>query len=67
LDALVYAGPALQAAYQLVGAHHLLFGTDQPFSVSDPDRNISMLQAELHNKNDLDAVMHANAAVLFNL
>ena len=64
---MVYARPALQAAYQLVSAHHLRFGTDQPFSVSGSDKNISMLQVELHNKNDLDAVVHANAAVLFNL
>lgn len=67
LDALVYAGPALQAAYRLVGAQHLMFGTDQPFSVSDPDKNIKMLQAELRNKNDLDAVMRNNAAAFFDL
>ena len=67
LDALVYAGPALQAAYRLVGAQHLLFGTDQPFSVSDPEKNIQMLQTELQNKNNLDAVMQANAATLFGL
>ncbi len=67
LDALVYAGPALQAAYRLVGAQHLMFGTDQPFSVSDPDKNINMLQEELPNKNELEAVMHSNAAAFFGL
>jgi aminocarboxymuconate-semialdehyde decarboxylase len=67
LDALVYAGPALQAAYRLVGAQHLLFGTDQPFSVSDPDKNIKMLQTELQNKKDLDSVMHNNAVAFFDL
>ncbi len=67
LDALVYAGTALQAAYRLVGAQHLMFGTDQPFSVSDPDKNIKMLQVELQNKNDLDAVMHDNAVAFFDL
>jgi len=67
LDALVYAGPALQAAYRMVGARRLLFGTDQPFSVSDPDKNIQMLKAELPNQTELEAVMHKNAMDFFNL
>lgn len=67
LDALVYAGPALQAAFRLVGAHHLLFGTDQPFSVSDPEKNIKMLQTELVNETEFEAVMHENATAFFDL
>lgn len=67
LDALVYAGPALQAALRLMGAQHLMFGTDQPFSVSDPETNIKMLQTEMGNRSDFQAVMHKNAAAFFNL
>jgi aminocarboxymuconate-semialdehyde decarboxylase len=67
LDALVYIGPALQAARQLIGAEHLLFGTDQPFSVSDPCTNIEMLREELADANELDAVMNRNAMELFRL
>jgi len=67
LDALVYAGSAFQAAYRLVGARHLIFGTDQPFSVSDPEKNIKMLGIELDNKTDFEAVMHKNAAAFFDL
>jgi len=67
LDALVYAAPAFQAAFRLAGAHHLMFGTDQPFSVSNPEKNIEMLQVELGNKTDFEAVMHKNAAAFFDL
>jgi aminocarboxymuconate-semialdehyde decarboxylase len=67
LDALVYAAPALQAAYRLVGTGHLLFGTDQPFSVSEPARNIKLLQEELPSLDDLNAVMNRNATELFKL
>lgn len=67
LDALVYASPALQAAQSLVGANHLLFGTDQPFSVSDPQKNILLLNNEIIDKEKLEAVLHGNAELLFNL
>jgi aminocarboxymuconate-semialdehyde decarboxylase len=67
LDALVYAAPALQAARMQVGADHLLFGTDQPFSVSDPQKNIQLLKSELANKGELEAVMQTNAEKLFHL
>ena len=67
LDALVYASPALQAARMLVGADHLLFGTDQPFSVSDPQKNIQLMQTALPKADELNAVMHANAEELFDL
>jgi aminocarboxymuconate-semialdehyde decarboxylase len=67
LDALVYAAPALQAARMQVGADHLLFGTDQPFSVSDPQKNIQILKSELANAVELEAVMQTNAEKLFHL
>ena len=67
LDALVYAAPALQAAYRLVGAQHLLFGTDQPFSVSDPEKNIQMIKEEIPDKTEFEAIMQKNAAAFFNL
>jgi len=67
LDALVYAAPALQAERLLIGAEHMLFGTDQPFSVSDPQKNLALLRAELPAEGELDGVMHSNAEGLFKL
>lgn len=67
LDALVYGAPALQAERLLVGADHMLFGTDQPFSVSDPQKNLELLREELPTVGELDSVMHANAEGLFKL
>lgn len=67
LDALVYAAPALQAARRLIGSDHLLFATDQPFSVSDPQKNIQLLKTELPDSDELNTVMHSNAEVLFDL
>ena len=67
LEALVYAAPALQAARLLVGADHMLFGTDQPFSVSDPQKNLQLLKTALPTTDELDAVMHTNAEGLFKL
>ena len=67
LDALVYARPAFQAACQLVGAQHLMFGTDQPFSVTDPETNVKMLQKELVNQTEFESVMYQNATAFFNL
>ena len=67
LDSLVYAAPAFQAAYRLAGTQHLLFGTDQPFSVSDPDTNIQMLREELGDQAELESVMYKNAVDFFNL
>lgn len=67
LDALVYAAPALHAERLLMGAGHMLFGTDQPFSVSDPQKNLQLLQTNLPTAGELDAVMHTNAEELFKL
>jgi len=35
-DAIAYHSPALNCAIEFVGADRLLFGTDHPFSISDP-------------------------------
>jgi len=67
LDALVYTAPALQAARLTVGVDHLLFGTDQPFSISDPEKNMHLLEEEFKDAGQLQSIMHANAEKLFNL
>ena len=67
LDALVYYGPAFQSAYRLVGAKHLLFGTDHPFSVANPELNLQTIQHELDNSGDLQFVTGISAETLFNL
>ena len=44
LDAVLYHPRALQAAADLVGVNHLMFGTDHPFSISDPQANIDSIR-----------------------
>ena len=45
LDAVVYHERALRTAIDLVGADHVAFGTDHPFSVADPEANLSAIKA----------------------
>jgi aminocarboxymuconate-semialdehyde decarboxylase len=40
LDSLVYDPRALRAAADLVGSDKLMFGTDHPFAIADPSKNI---------------------------
>ena len=44
LDAVLYHPRALLAAADLVGVKHLMFGTDHPFSISDPATNIEAIR-----------------------
>jgi hypothetical protein len=45
LDAVVYHERALRTAVDLVGADHVSFGTDHPFSVADPQANLNAILA----------------------
>ena len=67
LDALVYYAPAFQAEYQLVGEERLMFGTDHPFSIAEPEINRSTIQEELGNGEAYRKIMERNAIDFFGL
>lgn|GEM_PF-1188845 len=67
LDALVYYAPAFQAAYSLVGEKHLMFGTDHPFSIADPEVNITTIKEEVDTPDTYHNIMESNAVQLFGL
>jgi len=67
LDALVYYGPAFRAAHGLVGSQRLHFGTDHPFSVSDPAANLRTIDTELPSGAEQALVRGAGAAQLFGM
>ena len=61
LDAVLYHPRALLAAADLVGVDHLMFGTDHPFSISDPAANITAIASAF---DDADSVrVLAGAAI----
>ena len=53
LDAVVYHPRALHAAADLVGVSHLMFGTDHPFSISDPETNIVAIKEAFSDADSL--------------
>lgn len=67
LDALVYHAAALNAAARLVGTDRLMFGTDDPFSVSDPGVNLDIIKAELDASGESQSVLAENAVSFFGL
>jgi aminocarboxymuconate-semialdehyde decarboxylase len=47
VDAIVYHRRTLEAAVDLVGVGHVAYGTDHPFSISDPAVNIAAIASTL--------------------
>ena len=45
LDSIVFHERTLHAAIDLVGVERLLYGTDHPFSIADPEVNAAALQS----------------------
>jgi predicted TIM-barrel fold metal-dependent hydrolase len=66
LDALTYHPRAMRATAELVGADQMAFGTDHPFSVSDPAANLKGV-AEAFDGPARDAVLHGSAISYFGL
>jgi predicted TIM-barrel fold metal-dependent hydrolase len=52
------------AAADLVGVQHLMFGTDHPFSISDPATNIEAIQ-EAFGSEDAACVLAGAALSLY--
>lgn len=61
LDAVLYHPRALNAAADLVGVDHLMFGTDHPFSIADPAENIAAIHEAFSNA---DAMKVLSGAVI---
>jgi len=64
-DAITYHSPALNCAIEFVGIDRLLFGTDHPFSISDPQL---LYQSMKHLPIDQqEAIKKNNAFSLLNI
>jgi aminocarboxymuconate-semialdehyde decarboxylase len=66
LDALTYHPRAMRATADLVGTRQMAFGTDHPFSVSDPAANLRSVD-EAFEGEARAAVLHASAIEYFGL
>lgn len=64
-DALVYHPRAVRAVVDLVGPR-VMFGTDHPFSVADPDANLTAIRTALDERAQ-DSVLSGHAISLFRL
>ncbi len=66
LDALVYHPRSLRAAADLVGPQKLVFGTDHPFSIANPEASIVAIEESFDSKDAKD-VLGLNAQRIFGL
>jgi aminocarboxymuconate-semialdehyde decarboxylase len=66
LDALSYHARAMRATADLVGESQMGFGTDHPFSVSDPAANLKSV-GEAFEGSAREAVLHGSAIEYFGL
>jgi len=66
MDALVYHPRALRALADLVGEGHMAFGTDHPFGIADPARNLDAIRATF-SRAQTAAVLETTAIDLFDL
>lgn len=67
LDALVYYEGAFTAAMQLVGVEGLMFGSDHPFTVADPQANLDTIRSQLADRSLHGSVLATNARAFFAL
>ncbi|MFN8619688.1 MAG: amidohydrolase family protein [Chloroflexota bacterium] len=66
LDAVLYHPRALRAAADLVGVGQMAYGTDHPFSISDPAANRAAL-AEAFDSKEVVQVLAGTAIDLFSV
>jgi predicted TIM-barrel fold metal-dependent hydrolase len=66
LDALVYHPRALRAVADLVSPQRMVFGTDHPFAIADPEVNIRSIR-ETFGENEAQDVFSITAQRLFSL
>lgn len=66
LDALVYHPRALRAVADLVSTQRMVFGTDHPFAIADPEVNIRSIR-ETFGDSEAQSVFSRTAQRLFSL
>ena len=66
LDTIVYHERSLRAAADLVGTHRMVFGTDHPFSIAQPDTNLLAI-SEVFGVDERVAVLSTTAKRVFGL
>lgn len=59
-DTLVYHPPALRCLAESAGVGQMLFGTDYPHVLGDPERALRAVEAAGFSPADLDAIYHHN-------
>lgn len=65
-DTITHFPPALSYLSKIAGVNHLLLGTDQPFSMGDPDPRGKIREAGL-SVLDIEKIESINAKKLFNI
>jgi len=66
VDLVLYHERSMAASTELVGAGKVMYGTDNPFSVSDPTTNLAAVRRAF-DADDLERAESANARALFRL
>jgi aminocarboxymuconate-semialdehyde decarboxylase len=66
LDALVYDPRSLKAVADLVGADHMAFGTDHPFSIADPVENLEAIRRSF-SESEVRSILSGTATRLYGL
>jgi aminocarboxymuconate-semialdehyde decarboxylase len=64
-DTVTTNGPALDCAHALFGAGQLLFGTDEPHRLDQPDAILEAVQTRPWSESEREAVLGTNAQRLF--
>lgn len=65
-DLVLYHERSMAAATDLVGVDKMVYGTDHPFSVSDPAANVRAMGVA-YDADELEKVRHLNARRLFGI
>jgi aminocarboxymuconate-semialdehyde decarboxylase len=65
-DAVLYDPAPITLVAEVVGEDHLMFGTDHPFEIAEPERNIDAIEAAIGEANR-DGVLGGTARTVLRL
>jgi predicted TIM-barrel fold metal-dependent hydrolase len=60
-DAITYSSPVLAHLIQAVGYARVMFGTDHPFGIADPEKGRTVVADTLPSGTERNAILHDNA------
>ncbi len=66
-DGLVYAPPALRALTELAGHRQIMFGSDHPFEIAEPEVNLQAIASVFSGAAHQERVMGLTARDFFNI